>query len=93
MKHWETHPEYQDGCQPCKWATVSLSSAQVTRERRGEGMMVDDSGTRSYVDKMYADARAAGRADPIPENKKAAQYAPSIGTAGGKKYRKLNGGL
>ncbi len=93
MKHWEKHPEYQDDCKPCKWASVAMSTAQFSRERKGEGMMKDDTGTRAYVNKMYADRRAAGMADPIPENAEAAKYAPAIGTAGGKEYRKLNGGL
>ena len=92
MKHFETHPEYQGGCQRCKWATVGLSSAQMTKERRGEGPM-GDAGTREYVNKMFEDRRAAGMADPIPENAEAAKFAPAIGTAGGKKYRELNGGL
>jgi len=93
MKHWATHPSYVDGCQQCKWASVAVSTAQFSRERRGDGMMKDDTGTRAYVEKMYADRRAAGMADPIPENAEAAKFAPAIGTAGGKKYRELNGGL
>ncbi len=93
MLHFQTHPEYRDDCQPCKWATISLSAAQIARERRGEGMMKDDTGTRAYVDKMYADRRAAGLSDPVPSNNEAAKFAPAIGTAGGKAYRKINGGL
>jgi len=92
VKHFETHPEYQGGCQRCKWATVGLSAVQMTKERRGEGPM-GDAGTREYVNKMFEDRRAAGMADPIPENAEAAKFAPAIGTAGGKKYRELNGGL
>lgn len=92
MKHWETHPEYQDGCQPCKWATVGLSAAQITKERRGEGPM-GDSGTQEYVNKMFKDRRSASMADPIPENAHAAKFAPAIGVNGGSKYRKANGGL
>ncbi len=93
MLHRKTHPEFQDGCAPCKWATLGLSAASFSRERRGEGMSSEDSGTRAYVEKMYADRRAAGMADPVPSNKKAAAFAPAIGTAGGRKYREANGGL
>jgi len=92
MKHWETHPVYVDNCRPCKWATVALSSATITKERRGQGPN-GDGGTREYVNKMFADRRAAGMADPIPENANAAKFAPAIGTAGGKEHRKVNGGL
>ncbi len=50
-------------------------------------------GTAEYVKRMYEDRRAAGMHDPEPENKKAARYAPPIGTRGGKKHRAANGGL
>ena len=50
-------------------------------------------GTTEYVKQMYENRRAIGLNDPQPANKKAARYAPGIGTRGGKKYRAANGGL
>lgn len=92
MKHWETHPEYVNDCDPCRWATVALSSATITQERKGDGPM-GDSGTQEYVNKMFADRRRDGQADPVPANKTAAKFAPAAGVSRGKNYKEINGGL
>ena len=92
MKHWETHTDIVEGCKPCKWTTIGLSSAGITRERKGQGPM-GDNGTREYVHKMFSDRRGAGMADPIPENAEARKYMPAVGVHGGRKYREANGGL
>lgn len=93
MKHWEKHPEYVEDCQPCKWATVGLSTATITREREGKGPGLGDGGTKEYVTKMFEDRRRDGYADPIPENPEAAKFAPAVGVFRDKKYREANGGL
>ena len=92
MKHWETHPEYTEGCQPCKWATVSLSSATISLERKGEGPH-GDLGTREYVNKMFEDRRRDGRPDPVPAEGNDGAFAPAEGVARDKNYKKINGGL
>ena len=92
MKHRETHPEYQDGCLPCKWSTVGTDTHTFTLERKGEGPMGDE-GTRAFVEKMYTDRRRDGRADPVPKNKEAAKFAPAAGVARSKNYKKDNNGL
>jgi len=92
MKHWDTHPEFVDGCKPCKWASVSMGTAMITQERQGKGLM-GDMGTRKYVEKMFADRRRDGQADPVPATKEAAKFAPAMGVMRDKKYRKDNGGL
>ncbi len=92
MKHWETHPDVVEGCKPCKWTTIGLSSAGITRERKGEGPM-GDSGTREYVSKMFADRRREGMADPIPTTPQARKFMPAAGVMRDRKYREANGGL
>lgn len=93
MKHWETHPEFVEGCNPCKWATIRTSTETFTRERRGEGPD-GDGGTGSYVRKMFAQRRAEGKPDPIPANKASAQFAPAAGPMGNtKKYKEANNGI
>ncbi len=92
MKHRETHPQDVEGCKPCKWATIGLSSAQFTRERKGRGPM-GDGGTREYVHHMFEERRSDGRADPIPAEGNDGKFSPAIGVKGGAKYRKANGGL
>jgi hypothetical protein len=93
MKHWETHPEYVEGCNPCRWATVGVSTATITQERRGGGPM-GDSGTRAYVNKMFADRRRDGLSDPVPTTAEARKFMPAAGVAGNtKEYKKANGGL
>jgi hypothetical protein len=92
VKHWETHPEYVKGCQPCKWATLNMGTAEFTMERKGEGPMGND-GTRAYVRNMFESRRAAGMTDPIPSTPAAAKFAPAMGMQRDKKYRKINGGL
>ena len=92
MKHWETHPVYVDGCHPCRWTTVALSSATITQERKGEGPM-GDGGTQEYVNKMFADRRRDGLSDPVPTTPQAAKFAPAAGVSRGKSYKKNNGGL
>ena len=92
MKHWETHPDIVEGCKPCKWTTVGLSAAGIKRERQGMGSHGDE-GTRAYVNHMFEQRRADGRADPIPENAEARKFMPAVGVHGGKKYREANGGL
>lgn len=94
MKHWETHPEYVEGCQPCKWATVRTSTERFTRQRKGEGPGAQaDMNDREYVRKMYEDRRAQGLPDPIPDNAKAAALAPAAGPVRDKKYKEANNGL
>lgn len=92
MKHWDTHPQYIEDCQPCKWASLSYNTDTFTKERKGEGPM-GDQGTRAYVEKMYEDRRREGRADPVPTTKEAAKFAPAAGVARDKNYKKNNGGL
>ncbi len=92
MKHWETHPDLVEGCKPCKWTTVNLSAAAIKRERQGGGPN-GDGGTREYVNKMFADRRAAGMSDPVPHNAESRKFMPAVGVHGGKKYREANGGL
>lgn len=91
MKHFETHPSYVEGCYGCKLTTISGLTAALAMEREGRDITGGE-GTKAYVDKMYADARAAGKPDPIPENSKAAAYAPAAGVLGNtKEYRRING--
>ena len=92
MKHWETHPEFVEGCKPCKWATVGLSTATITRERSGKGPM-GDGGTREYVRKMFEDRRREGRSDPVPMTPEARKFMPAAGPMRDKKYKEANGGL
>ena len=83
----------RDGlCFPHKIRTLRFDIDTLQKENRG----LDASGglgTSEYVKRMYETRRAAGLNDPEPANKKAAVYAPVIGTRGGKKYRAQNGGL
>ena len=92
MKHWETHPEYQENCQPCKWASLNMGTGTITLERKGEGPMGDE-GTQAYVNKMFADRRRDGKADPIPATKEARKFMPAAGVNRGKGYKEANGGL
>ena len=92
MKHWETHPEFVDGCYGCKLTTINMSAAAVSMERRGDDVS-GGMGTASYVRNMYEKRRAAGQPDPEPENAKAARYAPKMPLEGRKKYREINNGL
>ena len=83
----------RDGlCFHHKVKTVRTNIADLRRENRGEGVH-GDSGTEEYVRSMYKARRDSGLPDPVPENAEAAKFAPAIGTAGGKEYRKINGGL
>ncbi len=83
----------RDGlCFKHKIQTLHFDLKDLRMENRG----LDASGglgTTEYVKQMYENRRAAGLNDPAPANKKAARYAPAIGTRGGKKYRAANGGL
>ena len=86
-------PVNRDGlCFPHKIKTVRLDVAVLQRENRDLDA-AGNLGTTEYVKQMFETRRAAGLSDPEPANKHAAKYAPAIGTAGGKKYRKANGGL
>lgn len=73
-------PLNRDGlCFYHKLQTVYTSTATITRERKGQGPAHGDGGTREYVRSMYQQRRAAGLPDPIPENSKAAAFAPAKG--------------
>lgn len=85
MKHWETHPEYVDGCFGCKLTTVNADASTFTRERNGDGV-TGGMTNREYVKDMYEKRRAAGLEDPVPSNKKAAAFAPGKGV-----FRKATG--
>jgi hypothetical protein len=85
VKHWETHPEYVDGCYGCKLTTVTADAGSFSRERSGDGP-TSGMGTREYVKDMFESRRAAGREDPVPENRKAAAFAPGKGV-----FRKATG--
>ena len=78
MKHWETHPDYVEGCFGCKLTTVKGNTENLSRERAGVDV-TGGMGTSEYVKKMYEDRRAAGLPDPEPENKKSAKFAPRRG--------------
>lgn len=78
MIHWETHPEYVEGCFACKISTVTGNTANLRRDREGRGPGGDMS-TREYVKDMYEKRRARGLPDPEPENRKAAAMAPARG--------------
>ena len=83
----------RDGlCFPHKAKTINMDIDGLRRENRDLDV-TGGLGMTEYVKKMYEDRRAAGMHDPEPDNKKAAIYAPPIGTRGGKKYRATNGGL
>ncbi len=83
----------RDGlCFHHKVKTVRTGIEALRRENRGEGVL-GNMGDQQYVNSMYKARRDAGMADPIPENAKAARFAPAVGVHGGKEYRKNNGGL
>ncbi len=92
MKHRETHPQDVEGCKPCKWTSIGLSSAQFTRERKGRGPL-GDGGSREYVEHMFEQRRSAGMSDPVPASENDGRWAPAVGVKGGKKYREANAGL
>jgi len=83
----------RDGlCFHHKVKTVRTGIEALKRENKGEGVF-GDMGERQYVDSMYKARREAGLADPVPENAKAAKFAPAMGVHRDKKYRETNGGL
>lgn len=91
MKHFETHPEYVEGCFGCKLTTIAGHTAALRMEREGRDVTGGE-GTKAYVENMYREARAKGERDPIPANSKAAAYAPAAGVLGNtKEYRRING--
>jgi hypothetical protein len=92
MKHWETHPEYIEGCDPCRWATVTPATQVITLERKGEGPH-GDLGSREYVNKMFEDRRRNGLPDPVPAEGNDGRWAPAAGVNRSKDYKKVNGGL
>lgn len=80
VKHQEKHPFLDvEGCYGCRIAGVRFGVSSITRERNGEGPGKPGQTNREYVHEMYATRRAAGLEDPIPENRKAAAYAPATG--------------
>jgi hypothetical protein len=69
-----------DLCFKHKIKTVRMSAAQIKLERNDGGWGIDPSaGTRENVRRMYEDRRANGQTDPVPENSKAAAFAPARG--------------
>jgi hypothetical protein len=87
-------PINRDGvCFAHKLATIRFSAASLKNERNGSDA-TGGTGTREYVQRMYAKRRADGMADPIPENAKAARFAPAAGPMNNnRKYRAANGGI
>ena len=76
-------PVNRDGlCFPHKIRTVQTNTTAIKMERQGRDV-TDGRGTREYVRDMYEKRRAAGLEDPIPENKKAAAFAPRKGPMNG----------
>lgn len=77
--HRETHPDLNvDGCFGCKAASIRFDVAGLKRERE-ERDVSGGRGTREYVRDMFEQRRRAGLPDPVPENRKAAQFAPRRG--------------
>ena len=86
-------PVNRDGlCFPHKAKTINMDIDGLRRENRDLDV-TGGLGNTEYVKLMYENRRAAGMNDPEPENKKAAMFAPPIGTSGGKQHRARNGGL
>ena len=58
MKHRQTHPEYQEGCKPCKWASISFATVPGGAKDRRTGI----SGVRQREKDLhrYRDKRQAG---------------------------------
>ena len=78
MKHWDTHPDFVEGCYGCRLTTVGTDIQGLLLENRG-GDVTNGRGTREYVRDMYAKRRAAGLPDPEPSNAKSAAFAPARG--------------
>lgn len=88
-----SRPVNRDGlCFPHKAKTINMDIDGLRMENRDLDV-TGGLGMTEYVKQMYENRRAAGMCDPEPDNKKAAVYAPAIGTRGSKKYRAQNGGL
>lgn len=80
MIHARKHPTLDvAGCYGCKIAGINMSTAVISRERNGDTPGKPGQSHREYVREMYESRRAAGLEDPIPENAKAAAYAPAKG--------------
>ncbi len=91
--HLEVHPEYVDGCFPCKMSTIRIHSTALSLANQGKGAAPDGQTDRQYVKEMFESRRSAGLPDPIPATKQAAALAPAAGPMAGKKYREINGGI
>jgi hypothetical protein len=90
FKHRETHPELDvEGCFGCKVTTIRSATVGLARERMGTDVTAGR-GTTEYVRGMYEKRRADGLPDPIPENSKAARYAPPMGVIRDKKLKGVN---
>lgn len=78
MKHRETHPSYEEGCYGCKLTSVSALVAGL-RMLNQSSDVTEGQGSRAYARKIYEEARAAGKEDPIPANAASAAMAPAKG--------------
>lgn len=59
-----------------KMRTIRFGTAQLSRERKGQGWGINpEAGTRENVRAMYEDRRAKGLPDPEPANSEAAKFA------------------
>lgn len=80
----------RDGlCFTHKIKTIRVGTEPLKREREGTDVTMG-MGTEQYAKRMYAKYRAEGKPDPIPENTKAARYAPAKGVFRDKKYKEAN---
>lgn len=69
-------PVNRDGlCLTHKLKTVRSNLRDLKREREGTDV-TGGMGTAAFVQDMYDKRRSLGVEDPVPENSKAARYAP-----------------
>jgi hypothetical protein len=69
-------PINRDGvCLLHKLRTVRANVRDLKREREGTDA-TGGMGTQAFVNDMYEKRRSLGVEDPVPENSKAARYAP-----------------